>query len=167
VDNLDEDVFPTPSKKRITEIIRDLIARLNPEVPQEGQGQQSEDSDISIVSESEPVKRRRVDGGLQDELEMALNAVKETNSFKNTGLQTKNLFTTIKQETALFESNKTRGFHLELAYKYLKTIPPTSVESERAFSASGYFCNRIRSRLSDASLDQLCFLRSYFQLNEN
>jgi hypothetical protein len=44
------------------------------------------------------------------------------------------------------------------------TIPPTSVEAERAFSAAGVLCTKTRSRLSDTSLDTLCFLRSYFRI---
>ena len=63
---------------------------------------------------------------------------------------------------SLFEAGGTRGSVLEGAYKALLAIPPTSVESERAFSAAGYLC-KIRSRMADKTLDTLCFLRSYFQ----
>lgn len=49
----------------------------------------------------------------------------------------------------LFENGGTRGHHLQLVYKYLLTIPPTSVEAERAFSAAGYIGNRLRSRLGN------------------
>ena len=41
----------------------------------------------------------------------------------------------IKQEFALYESNKTRIAYLKKMYMPLKDIRPTSVESERAFSA--------------------------------
>lgn len=70
------------------------------------------------------------------------------------------LSTSIKKEMNLFENGGTRGHHLQLVYKYLLTIPPTSVEAERAFSAAGY---KLRSRLGDDTLDALLFLRSYFQ----
>ena len=40
---------------------------------------------------------------------------------------------------------------------------PTSVEPERAFPAARLLCTRIRSRLNDATLDTLCFLRSYYR----
>ena len=41
-------------------------------------------------------------------------------------------------------------------------IPPTSVEAERVFSASGLFMNKLRCRLSDTSLDMLIFLKFHF-----
>jgi hypothetical protein len=69
----------------------------------------------------------------------------------------------IKKEMNLFENGGTRGHHLELAFKYLMSIPPTSIESERAFSAAAYIGNKLRSRLGDGTLDALLLLRSYFQ----
>ena len=61
-----------------------------------------------------------------------------------------------------FQRNS-RGRYLQLVYDYLLSIPPTSVEAERASSASGLICSRLRTRLGDETLDALCFLRSYFQ----
>ena len=43
----------------------------------------------------------------------------------------------------------------------LMTIPATSVESERAFSAAGLFVSKLRTSLSDKSVDMLCFMRSH------
>ena len=48
-------------------------------------------------------------------------------------------------------------------YSYLMTIKSTSVESERAFSSAGNFVVKIRSRLNDETLDELCFLKVHFQ----
>ena len=69
----------------------------------------------------------------------------------------------IKSEMAVFECSVVRGRILQLVYSYLQSIPPTSVEAERAFSAARTLCTKIRSRLSDATLDTLCFLRSYYR----
>jgi hypothetical protein len=69
----------------------------------------------------------------------------------------------IKQEMNLHEASSTRGYNLENTYNNLLTIPPTSIEPERAFSASSYLCNKLRSTLSDETLDALLFLRFYFR----
>ena len=44
----------------------------------------------------------------------------------------------------------------------LLSIPPTSVESERAFSAAGLFMTKLRCRMLPQTLNMFCFLRSYF-----
>ena len=75
----------------------------------------------------------------------------------------KNLTASIKAEMAVFGSDRKRGRCLEQVYHYLMSILPTSVEAERAFSAAGVLCTKIRSRLGDDTLDTLCFLRSYYQ----
>ena len=66
--------------------------------------------------------------------------------------------TEIKQ---LFEQS-CKGKFMTVLYESLLSIAPTSVESERAFSAAGLFCTKIRSALSDLTLNVLCFLRYYF-----
>jgi len=48
----------------------------------------------------------------------------------------KQLANSIKAELAVFENSGTRGRCLEQVYEYLLTIPATSVEAERAFSAA-------------------------------
>ena len=53
----------------------------------------------------------------------------------------------LKKEMSAYESNGVRSKFLSLTYNYLMTISPTSVEAERAFSAAGYICIRLRSRL--------------------
>ena len=45
--------------------------------------------------------------------------------------------------------------------KALKKIPPTSVEPERAFSAASQICTKIRSRLADATLDDLIYGKTH------
>ena len=52
---------------------------------------------------------------------------------------------------------------LELLFKALKTIKPTSVESERAFSAMGFFAPKIRNRMGDKTLDALITMRQHYQ----
>ena len=67
----------------------------------------------------------------------------------------------IKQEMAVFENLGERPKTLEMLFKALMTIPASSVESERAFSAAGLFVSKLRTSLSDNSVDMLCFMRSH------
>jgi hypothetical protein len=73
------------------------------------------------------------------------------------------LASVIRQETSLFEGGGGRGRLLQLAYDYLMSVPPTSVEAERAFSSAGVICSKLRTRLGDNTLDNLCMLRTFFQ----
>ena len=72
----------------------------------------------------------------------------------------------IKQEMNLFEGTRKMPTQLELLFNALFSIPPTSVEAERAFSAAGLFVTKLRSCLSDKSLNALTFLRSYYTKNK-
>ena len=51
-----------------------------------------------------------------------------------------------------------------IGYRYFLSIPPSSVDAEREFTA-GILCTKVRSRLGD-NIDTLCFLRSYYQKNK-
>lgn len=69
----------------------------------------------------------------------------------------------IKCEVDAFDSAGVRGEVLEKVYTLLLNVPPTSVESERAFSASALVCTKLRCRLNDNTVDALCFLKAFFQ----
>ena len=62
----------------------------------------------------------------------------------------------------LFVSGGEKTAALLDIHSCLKTIPPTSVEAERVFSVTGLFLTKLRSRLSDVTLDKLIFLKYYF-----
>jgi len=168
-DKLDP-LFTTPPKAKIAETLKILILRLNPSLdPQEAGTDPAEETEVVVLDEVEPTtsRKRKRQNAPEDELELALKKVKERDSLGKATIQSKTLLTTIKQEMKLFDANGSRGHHLNISYKYLKAIAPTSVESERVFSSSGYLCNKVRSSLSDKVLDTLCFLRSYFQINDS
>jgi len=48
--------------------------------------------------------------------------------------------------------------YTENADNFLLTIPPASIEPERAFSSAGILCSKLRSHMSDAILDNMLFL---------
>ena len=68
----------------------------------------------------------------------------------------------VKSEMSIFEQSGERPKHLEHLYQSMCTIPPTSVESERAFSAVGLIVTKLRSSLADNTIDALLCLRSHF-----
>ena len=73
----------------------------------------------------------------------------------------------INKNFSVFESTKKRIYNLETLFQCLKTIQPTSVESERAFSACGLFVTKLRSSLNYNTIDTFCFLKSYYKNNKN
>ena len=65
--------------------------------------------------------------------------------------------------SASSETGLSKPQRLELLDKALRTIKPTSVEPERAFSIMGYFCTKLRNRMSDETLDAMVFLRQHYK----
>ena len=94
-------------------------------------------------------------------------------SKKNTNVLTvvnfQNNVSSIKKETSIFEKiNKRSESHLfEQMCNALLTIPPSSVEAERCFSAAGLFVTKLRTSLNDETIDSLCFLHSYLLQKQN
>ena len=68
----------------------------------------------------------------------------------------------LNKELGVYVEYGTMSKNLELLKTALQTIKPTSLESERAFSVAGSFITKVRSSLSDRSVDMLCFLKAYF-----
>ena len=164
-------IFNTSNKGLITKTIVQLLERFNEnencEASSETESSSNSSQDFwdpeSIVtnfSSSVTLKEK-----LFLTIKNQLNNVSsnETSSSKNS---VKDLTSSVRKEMTLFGEQGVRGKYLEKIFNYLKTIRPTSVESERAFSAAGYLCTKIRSRLGDNSLDTLAFLRSYFMKND-
>ena len=69
-------------------------------------------------------------------------------------------FYAVSKEMLVYEETGKRTTNLELLLNALETIPPTSVESERAFFAAGLFVTKIRSRMSNDLLNTLRFLKA-------
>lgn len=69
----------------------------------------------------------------------------------------------IVKELNIFELTGELTITLKKLFDSIKSIKPTSTESERVFSIASCFSTKKRSRLSDASLNALCFLKTYFK----
>lgn len=116
---------------------------------------ETEDDLIEIVDKSENYMKKKLDEAIFRQLNYVVAGKKQ----ENAGDITKCL----KKEMSLFEDEGLRGKYLQQVYDLLLTIRPTSVESERAFSAAGVILNKLRCRLNDQTLNALCFLRAHFK----
>ncbi len=159
--------IPPLSKYQLTSRIKDLAEEIF-----EVSLSNDYESDNVYLEDSCDVSTPQLADGRELTLEMELyNAIKLVNEdgrvTKNICNQEKSMQATIKKEMVLFENGGIRGRYLEGVYQALMTVQPTSVESERVFSAANYICSKIRSRLGDDVLDMLVFLRSQFRLEKN
>ena len=48
----------------------------------------------------------------------------------------------------------------------MKTIPPSSIESEKTFIVTGFYTTKFRCSLRDESINALVFLKQVFQKEE-
>ena len=165
---IDSDVFSMPPVAEIRKIIKELVQRLQASndtgtqltpVGDSGEVSNRQCEVMQTNNEASTVKQLSVEQELQQAILASTCAVIKTPSSRPSTSQ--ELMKVIRQEMTLFENGGNRGRYLQLVYDYLLSIPPTSVEAERAFSASGLICSRLRTRLGDETLDALCFLRSY------
>lgn len=148
------DTFKLPKKSTIRMTIKDLLERISPELMENSK------AEADSCDETQPEDPGK-NFSLQQELESELQ--RNNVEVSPSEFTPDNLEKAIKKEMLTFESSGSKGKYLSLAYENLLTIRPTSVEAERAFSAAGYLCSELRTRLNDETIDVLCFLRSHFQ----
>ena len=73
-----------------------------------------------------------------------------------------NILTLMKKEMTFYETTKECPKVLKSLKSCLNSLPPFSVEAERCFGAARLFILKLRSSLSDGTIDSLCLARSYF-----
>lgn len=160
-------IFQLPSKYLIRKEIKNIITRLYRKEPNQADINTAvlieDDLPLSMIAEDLNLRAAQTNKSLQEELEETLRASKSPFARISTSTSLDKLESTIKKEMDLFECGGTRGRFLQFAYNCFATLLPTSVESERAFSAAGYIATDIRCRLADETINTLCFLRSHFQ----
>lgn len=107
---------------------------------------------------------------LSEKLRLAINKEQMSAASAALGVGSSNweseIKATLKCELAIYERSNILGKNLQTLLSALNGIQPTSTECERVFSLSSRFCTKIRSRLSDKSLNNLCFLKSYLIRNK-
>jgi hypothetical protein len=72
------------------------------------------------------------------------------------------LLNKVRKEMAYFKEQNIIGKYLNKLQKYISAVRPTSVESERAFSAASLIGTRYRTSLNDETFNVMGFLRAYF-----
>ena len=72
-------------------------------------------------------------------------------------------YKSLTKELAWYIESGKKSQNLEKLYQALLTISPTSVAVERMFSTSGWLLNQRRASMSDSTLDDIIFLKSYFE----
>lgn len=155
--NRADDTFTLPTKKVIRLEMKKFLERL---VQDDSSSENVEEITEENIASPSPKK----DLTLQEELQLQINQL--ATSYTIYTKKEKDFEKVLKKEMTTFESEGVRGEYLTAIHDYLLSIKPTSVEAERAFSAAGYICSSIRSRLADDTINTICFLRSYFQ-NQN
>lgn len=160
--NTDE-IFNIPDKHILINEMEKLIKRLTSSESFDSETIEEDEEDDMPLNKIAENLIKTYSSTLKNKLQEAvLNSMKPPTPILKKG----SLKATLRQEMGLYEDGGIRGRNLQLVYDFLLTIPPTSVEAERAFSAAGTFCTKIRSKLSDSALDELTFLRHYFKNSE-
>ena len=154
--------FTRPLKNTIAKVIESFAQRLIFNTNMEtSSGEQSEADDVIEVMSEEQTNPQSLMQKLHSKIQLNLSSNIPSSSTQK--ITNRSLISKIKSEMKFFEENGVRGNILESVYSFLIAIPPSSVESERAFSIAGNFCTKVRSRLGDAALSDLCFLKAYFK----
>lgn len=152
-----QDLFPVPTQALVRKQIKSIIKRLHGR--DDTEEEEMSGSQIDDELNREPQPQLTLKEKLQLKIDKSMNSPDPKVQIQNES----GLANSIRREMTLFENGGVRGYHLETANKYLMSIPPTSIEPERAFSAAAYVGNKLRSRLGSETLDALIFLRLYFR----
>ena len=156
-ESLDDSDLSYPSRTDLMKTARDIFVKFFWErPPAEDAPTSSQTLPEENESEDPPAKKSK-----SAELKAFLSG-RENVSSSNSLQTSADIFPEIKRQFSSFDATKKLPPDLESILLALKSIPPTSVEAERAFSAAGLFVTKCRSRLGDNLIDDLCFLRHYF-----
>ena len=173
--------LPYAEREQLLYEAKDLFVRLYPEKPEDGNNQTAE-PDPDPIPEGPPPPKKKYANKLQGQL--AENKAKRA---QNKAAKRSTALRKIAIDMESFEATGKRPENLEQIYKALSSVPPTSAESEvrhicigsvpdtvwnrltnefenivffqRAFSCVGLYVTKLRTRLSDRSIDNLFFLR--------
>jgi len=158
--------FPPISKSTILKSLLGIVNQmdlLNKNTPLEERSKEILDSEVSQDKEDFIEIPDKSESSMKKRLDEAILKQKYYTVIGKKPERVGDLTKCLKKEISLFEDEGVRGKYMQQIYDLLLTIRPTSVESERAFSAAGILVNKFRCSLDDQTLDALCFLRGHFK----
>lgn len=97
--------------------------------------------------------------------DMEKQLTKYINRGSNTSTAVVNNTNSFKNDLNVLKNSGQQSPNIKRLIAALNTIKPTSTQNERNFSTSGNTVSLKRSRLSDKSIDCLCFLKYHFNKN--
>jgi len=144
------------SKAEILKTIKDIMDKYFHKESYSEEGNDSEVTKITTVSSQLQTNCTTLFDKLQENV---------ASRFKTMPIN-EDINRSLTKEISLFELNGIMTSNLRNILEALKTIKPTSTESERVFSLCGTFVTKRRSALGDDTINMLCFLKSYFNKNK-
>ena len=143
-----------PHKNKIAKTAREIYLRLFLHEEVEAAYQ----SELEYTCNEEPLRKKTKGEELAEIIANTASAARKTKgiTFKSSPEE---VLTSIKREIAVLESTGNRPSSLEKIYNAMLSLPPSSIEAERSFSAAGLFVTNLRTSLNDDTIDNLCFLR--------
>ena len=150
INNDEDDFFEQASLHQIIKFAKKEFERLFPNTTMTAS--EVDDQIPLLPSDSES-------GSLKERLEGSINDMFSKASPKP------NSSSLLAKEFKLAQATGELTPNLIKLYDALKTIKPTSTDSERAFSDAVNFVTKRRCSLGDSSIDALCFLKAYFKKN--
>ena len=155
----------TIRKSQIKKLASDLVRRLFPE----DINQYSSVNDVTFDEDDAPEifddseKEKESVPELTKEQKFNLAWKKRQAESDTCKLQSGDKPTNVGEELDLFAQTRYRTPLLSKLFNALKTIVPSSIESERAFSVTGNFVTKLRTNLGDDTIDALVFLKSHYR----
>ena len=137
----------TTKKSKAIELATELVERLfgnemadsEIEKAQDKNSQKRQHSDDESPDDPES-QREEIELSVQQELEKAIRSVSENENITDNSSMTKKA---MRKEFEVYEESHQRTKNLERLWHALNSIQPTSVESERAFSAAGLYLTKL------------------------
>lgn len=147
--------FQTYSKTELIKEAKAYLVRLFSTSTQEDQAVSDSGDDAVIVNNSDEEE------DMAKQLEKYVQHCSKPNA--NIAQHAANqLFSSFRNELNVYEKSGQKTQNVQRLIGAFNTIKPTSTQNERNFSTSGNFVSQKRTRLSDAAIDSLCFLKFFF-----